>query len=138
MTEIDPQIEPSDTASGGPSDTTPSERPFGQMTKIDRIDGHGDICEHWTRDGRRTLCGVKIGERQPPCGNRSCKRCEKIVARYQRSPPATSMRRRHAEADEGPPAPQEPGIPAARIPEAVPHSGGSTRSRSSIERTCRS
>jgi hypothetical protein len=51
------------------------------MTKIDRIDDHGDIRQHWTRDGRRTICGIAIGYRQPPCGNRLCKRCEKIAAR---------------------------------------------------------
>jgi hypothetical protein len=55
------------------------------MTKIDRIDDHGDIRQHWTRDGRRTICGVEIGYRQPPCGNRPCKRCEKIVAATVRS-----------------------------------------------------
>jgi hypothetical protein len=55
------------------------------MTKIDRYDSRGDIREHLTRDGRRTICGLSIGflQSQPPCGNRSCKRCEKIAARCQ-------------------------------------------------------
>lgn len=60
------------------------------MTKIDRIDDRGDIREHWTRDGRRTICGIAIGQRQPPCGNAPCKRCEKIVKHCQIRPPATS------------------------------------------------
>jgi hypothetical protein len=51
--------------------------------KIDRIDDRGDICEHLTLDGQRTICGIEIGQRQPPCGNRACKRCEKISARCQ-------------------------------------------------------
>lgn len=51
------------------------------MTKVDRIDDRGNIREHFTRDGLRTICGVEIGRRQPPCGNRPCKRCEKIAAR---------------------------------------------------------
>ena len=59
-------------------------------TKIDRIDDRGDIREHLTRDGRRTICGIEIGMRQPPCGNRSCKRCEKIAARCQIAARATS------------------------------------------------
>jgi len=48
-------------------------------TKIDRIDSRGNICEHQTIDARRTLCGIEIGLRQAPCGNRPCRRCEKIV-----------------------------------------------------------
>lgn len=50
-------------------------------TKVDRIDSRGDICEHQTIDAHRTLCGIEIGQRQAPCGNRPCKRCEKVVAR---------------------------------------------------------
>lgn len=68
------------------SDPTDPVRPvprMPQMTKIDRIDDRGDIREHFTRDGRRTICGIEIGGRQPPCGNRPCKRCEKIAARCQ-------------------------------------------------------
>ncbi len=63
------------------SEPVAAPRPTGQVTKIDRIDDRGDIREHWTRDGRRTLCGIPIGGRQSPCGNRPCRRCEKIVAR---------------------------------------------------------
>jgi hypothetical protein len=62
------------------------------MTKIDRINDRGDICEHWTRDERRTICGVEIGRRQPPCGNHPCRRCEKIVARCQISPSTASVK----------------------------------------------
>lgn len=51
------------------------------MRKVDRIDNRGNIREHWTCDGRRTLCGIEIGGRQDPCGNATCTRCEKIVAR---------------------------------------------------------
>lgn len=63
---------------------------MAQMTKIDRIDDRGDIREHWTLDGHRTICGIAIGIRQPACGNRPCKRCEKIAARCQKAPSATS------------------------------------------------
>lgn len=63
------------------SDQAPPQRPVAQMMKIDRIDDHGDIREHWTINGQRTLCGIAIGLRQAPCGNRPCKRCEKIVVR---------------------------------------------------------
>jgi len=51
------------------------------MTKIDRIDDRGNIREHLTRDQRRTICGIEIGYRQDPCGNATCRRCEKIAAR---------------------------------------------------------
>ena len=67
------------------SDLGTAERPSYQMTKtfqrVDRIDDRGNIREHLTRDGIRTICGIEIGLRQTPCGNASCKRCEKIVAR---------------------------------------------------------
>ena len=63
------------------SDLAAAERPSYQMTKIDRIDSRGDIREHFTRDGRRTICGLWIDVSQTPCGNRPCKRCEKNVAR---------------------------------------------------------
>ena len=63
------------------SDLAAAARPSYQMTKIDRIDNRGDIREHLTRDGRLTICGLAIEMSQPPCGNRSCKRCEKIIAR---------------------------------------------------------
>jgi len=65
------------------SDPTGPGRPVPRMTKIDRIDDRGDIREHLTRDGLRTICGIEIGQRQPACGNRLCKRCEKIAARCQ-------------------------------------------------------
>ncbi len=51
------------------------------MTKIDRIDDRGNIREHFTRDGVRTICGIEIGYRQAPCGNGPCRRCGKIAAR---------------------------------------------------------
>ena len=54
-----------------------------QMTKVDRIDDRGNIREHLTRDGQRTICGIEIGQRQPPCGNATCRRCEKIAVRCQ-------------------------------------------------------
>lgn len=66
-----------------PSDLTELPRHADRMTKIDRYDTRGDIREHWTLDGRRTICGLSIGfaQSQPPCGNRPCKRCEKIAER---------------------------------------------------------
>ena len=64
-----------------PSDPGSSARPSHEMTKIDRIDDRGNIREHLTRDGIRTICGIEIGMRQVPCDNAPCKRCEKIVAR---------------------------------------------------------
>lgn len=58
--------------------------------KVDRIDTKGNIREHLTRDGHRTICGVKIGQRQTPCGNAPCTRCEKIAAHCQIAPRAAS------------------------------------------------
>ena len=75
---------------GRTSDPTGPARPVHQMTKIDRIDDRGDIREHWTRDGVRTICGIEIGMRQLPCGNRACKRCEKIAEHCQKAPSAAS------------------------------------------------
>ena len=60
------------------SETAVAQR---QLMKIDRIDDRGDIREHWTCDGHRTLCGIQIGGRQSPCGNRPCKRCQRVVDR---------------------------------------------------------
>jgi hypothetical protein len=60
------------------------------MTKVDRIDDRGNIREHLTRDGHRTICGIEIGQRQLPCGNATCRRCEKIAARCQIAPSASS------------------------------------------------
>jgi hypothetical protein len=60
------------------------------MTKIDRIDERGNIRAHLTSDGRRTICGIEIGLRQSPCGNRPCKRCEKIATRCQNAAASTS------------------------------------------------
>jgi hypothetical protein len=53
------------------------------MNSIDRISHNGDICEHLTDDGDRTLCGLDLNTTQPASGNRSCRRCEKIAARRQ-------------------------------------------------------
>ena len=64
-----------------------------QVTQIDRTDDRGDIREHLTRDGRRTICGLKIdasGRWEAPGGARVCKRCEKIAERCQIAPPAAS------------------------------------------------
>ena len=57
--------------------------------KIDRIDNKGDIREHSTLTGTRTLCGLALsrGWTQPALGNRPCKRCEKITASCQKSAP---------------------------------------------------
>lgn len=72
------------------SDPAPPVRLVHQMTKVDRIDNRGNIREHLTRDGRRTICGIAIGQRQLPCGNATCGRCEKIAARCQIEPRASS------------------------------------------------
>lgn len=76
MTKTAPPTEPL-------SDPAAPARLVTQMTKIDRIDDKGNIREHLTRDGQRTICGLEIGQRQPPCGNAPCCRCEKIAARCQ-------------------------------------------------------
>jgi hypothetical protein len=73
-----------------PSELADLTTPARQVTTIDRIDDRGDLREHRTRDGHRTICGIEIGMRQPPCGNRPCKRCEKIAARCQKAPSAAS------------------------------------------------
>jgi hypothetical protein len=74
------------------SDPPAPVRLVNQMTKVDRIDNRGDIREHLTRDGSRTLCGLTLGRgyTQNACGNRECRRCEKIAARCQNSTSATS------------------------------------------------
>ena len=81
------KMDPTDSRT---SDPVAAVRPVQQMTKIDRIDDRGDIREHWTRDGVRTICGIEIGMRQSPCGNRTCKHCKKIVERCQNSPSTAS------------------------------------------------
>ena len=84
------EIDQTDDGAGRASDPTDLVRPVHQMTKIDRIDDRGDIREHFTRDGHHTICGIEIGMRQPACGNRPCKRCEKIAARCQNTPSTAS------------------------------------------------
>ncbi len=81
-----------DGATRRTSDPTALVRPVHQMTKIDRIDDRGDIREHWTRNGHRTICGIEIGMRQTACGNRACKRCKKIAERCQNASPTASGR----------------------------------------------
>lgn len=78
------------------SDPAGAARLADQMTKIDRYDNRGDIREHVTRDGRRTICGLSIGfaQSQPPCGNRPCKRCEKIAAQLSENPAHNVMETR--------------------------------------------
>tara|TARA_R110001592_G_scaffold30690_1_gene109501 strand:- start:3731 stop:3907 length:177 start_codon:yes stop_codon:yes gene_type:complete len=51
------------------------------MYRIDRIARNGDIREHMTDDGDRTICGLRIEAEQPAIGNRTCRRCERIAAR---------------------------------------------------------
>ena len=51
------------------------------MEKIDRIAHNGDIREHLTEDGNRTICGLGLDITQPAIGNRTCRRCEQIAAR---------------------------------------------------------
>lgn len=46
---------------------------------IDRIDLRGNIVEHAVENRYRTLCGLALGMTQPSCGNRRCKKCERIV-----------------------------------------------------------
>ncbi len=83
MTKTSPAAEPV-------SDPTALVRLGPQMTKVDRIDDKGNIREHLTRDGQRTICGIEIGQRQTPCGNATCRRCEKIAARCQITASAAS------------------------------------------------
>lgn len=64
-----------------PSDPDGAVRPSKQLTKIDRIDDRGNIREHLTRDGQRTICDIEIGYRQSACGNAPCLRCQKIFDR---------------------------------------------------------
>jgi hypothetical protein len=45
---------------------------------VDRIDDRGNIREHLTVDGRRTLCGIEIGMRQGASMNARCRRCDSI------------------------------------------------------------
>lgn len=50
-----------------------------RYVRIDRIgSATGDITEHLTTDGVRTLCGLRIVDRQDASGNFSCRRCQKI------------------------------------------------------------
>lgn len=83
MTKTAPPTNPPTDGAAGLSDPTTPVRPVHQMTKVDRIDDSGNIREHLTRDGHRTICGIEIGQRQVPCGNATCRRCEKIAARCQ-------------------------------------------------------
>jgi hypothetical protein len=60
------------------------------MQKIDRIDNRGDIREHFTRDGAKTICGLALSCTQSPADNRPCKRCERIVATQCQKPEAVA------------------------------------------------
>ena len=53
--------------------------------KIDRMDRRALFTSHYTRDGKRTLCGLSLVNcyTQPWCDNGFCRRCEKIAARCQ-------------------------------------------------------
>ena len=55
------------------------------ITKIDRMDRRALFTSHYTRDGKRTLCGLSLVNcyTQPWCDNGFCRRCEKIAARCQ-------------------------------------------------------
>ena len=57
---------------------------------IDRISQNGDIREHMTRDGRRTLCGLTIDASQDPAGNTRCGRCRRITAKFPAPPVCTA------------------------------------------------
>ena len=53
------------------------------LRQIDRIDDNGNIREHALNpaDETRTVCGLAVHQAQEPAGNRTCQRCEVIVAR---------------------------------------------------------
>ena len=55
------------------------------ITKIDRMDRRALFTSHYTRGGKRTLCGLSLENcyTQPWCDNGLCRRCEKIAARCQ-------------------------------------------------------
>ena len=55
------------------------------MKKIDRIAHNGDIREHLTRDGERTICGLDLDITQDAAGNRTCRRCEMLRDRARRA-----------------------------------------------------
>ncbi len=48
------------------------------MQAIDRIDSRGNIREHLTIDGQKTVCGLDIDVSQRACGNGLCGRCARI------------------------------------------------------------
>lgn len=51
--------------------------------RIDHVAQNGDICEHLIDPvrpaGRMTLCGLRLAMTQPACGNKTCKRCDRIA-----------------------------------------------------------
>ena len=53
--------------------------------KIDRMDRRALFTSHYTRDGKRTLCGLSLVNcyTQPWCDNGFCRRCEKIAAHHE-------------------------------------------------------
>jgi hypothetical protein len=57
------------------------------ITKIDRMDRRALFTSHYTRDGKRTLCGLTLEVTQSWCDNGFCRRCEKIAARCQNQTP---------------------------------------------------
>ena len=50
------------------------------VARIDRVDTKGNLREHLTGDGERTLCGLLLRETQKPAGNAVCRRCQQLVA----------------------------------------------------------
>lgn len=56
--------------------------------KIDREDMRSLYTSHWTRDGARTVCGLRIMMWQKYLGNGMCRRCERIMSRDRVALPA--------------------------------------------------
>lgn len=68
MTNPAPPLDASADGNGARlSDPMAPARLIHQMSKIDRIDNKGDIHEHLTRDGHRTICGIEIGQIAARC-----------------------------------------------------------------------
>jgi hypothetical protein len=53
-----------------------------KIYRIDRMDRRSLFTSHYTRDGKRTLCGLTLEVTQS-WGNGLCRRCEKIAASSQ-------------------------------------------------------
>jgi hypothetical protein len=51
----------------------------GFVEPVDRVDSRGNLREHLTSTGEKTLCGLDLYATQKPAGNAPCRRCVQLT-----------------------------------------------------------